>query len=206
MFHLCSKFGENGSTAEMKTVRLYDPAREPHGWMQIIKPSEFAVFATLADSGVPCDASGTPTTDRDAVCLIFGRLADAEAFCRERVLQLPQLQFDIFDADGRRKLPLMTVVHPSRAATREGSERNMRRNTVIAAVLLASGPVMIWFDWTYFDGVQVLPTIAGINAILIGARLVLLNAGHRSAERARRARVQHALADGRDDARREHAP
>jgi hypothetical protein len=66
----------------MQIVRLYDREREPQGWLQIIRPTEFAALATLADSRVVCDADGVPTSIEDANCVIFETLPDAEAFCR----------------------------------------------------------------------------------------------------------------------------
>lgn len=177
----------------MQIVRLYDPAREPHGWMQIIRPTEFAVFATLADSGAVCDADGVATSSEDAVCIIFETLPEAETFCRERVERIPGLRFDILDAAGPSLPPLFTIVHPSRAEALDGSPRKRRRSKYAAIVLLVLGPPLIWFDWAFYDGVQVVPTMLGINMILIGARLLMMNFGHASAERKRRERVDQAL-------------
>jgi hypothetical protein len=180
----------------MQTVRLYDRAREPHGWMQIIRPTEFAAFATLADSGAVCDADGVATTSEDASCVIFATLSEAEAFCRERVARVPELRFDILDAAGLRRPPLLTIVHPSRSDALDGSGTKKRRNTYLAIALLAIGPPLIWFDWTFHDGELVLPTIVGINAVLIAVRLFVMNAGHTSAERARNERVSQARGRG----------
>jgi hypothetical protein len=177
----------------IQIVRLYDRTREPPGWMQIIRPTEFAAFATLADSGAVCDADGVPTSIDDASCIIFEALPDAEAFCRERVTQMPSLRFDILDAAGRRLPPLVTVVHPSRSAALDGSPTKLRRNVYAATALFAVGPPLIWYDWAFHDGVLVMPTILGINALLIAVRLVIMNRGHISAERTRRERVAQAL-------------
>ena len=179
----------------MQIVPLYDRLREPQGWMQVIRPTEFAAFATLGDSGAICDADGVPQSSDEASCVIFDTLADAEAFCRDRVAQIPGLRFDIFDAAGQRRPPLFTIVHPSRAAALDGSPAKTRRNTRWAIALLAIGPPLIWFDWTFYDGVQVMPTILGINVMLIAVRLLLINVSHSSDERARRARVVQALGD-----------
>jgi hypothetical protein len=177
----------------MQIVRLYDRTREPQGWMQIIRPTEFAVFATLADSGAVCDADGVLTSTEDASCVIFETLPEAEAFCRERVAQIPSLRFDILDAAGLRRAPLFTIVHPSRAAALDGSPSKIRRNTYAAIALLVIGPPMIWYDWAYYDGVMVVPTIVGINALLIAVRLLIMNRSFISTERTRRDRVAQAL-------------
>ena len=163
--------------------------------MQIIRPTEFAAFATLADSGIVCDADGEPTNGEDDSCIIFETLPEAEAFCRERVAQIPRLRFEIMDAAGRHRPPLFTIVHPSRAAALEGSPGKIRRNRYAAVALLAVGPPLIWFDWAFYDGVMVVPTIVGINAVLIAVRLLIMNFSFASDERARRERVARALAD-----------
>jgi hypothetical protein len=176
----------------MQTIRLYDPTREPPGWMQVIQPHEFAAFATFADSGVVCDADGTPTNGDDDSCVTFDSFQAAEAFCRERVERLPRLRFDILDAAGLRRPPLLTVVHPSRAASMDGSPTRRRWNAYAAIGLFAIGPPLIWFDWTYYDGVMIMPTILGINALLIAIRLLVMNRGHVSAERTRTERIAQA--------------
>jgi hypothetical protein len=177
----------------MQIVRLYDPTREPHGWLQIIQPHQFAAFATLFDSGAVCDADGVPMSSEDASCVIFGTLPEAEAFCRERVARNAGLRFDILDAAGPGRAPLFTIVNASKAAILEQSPAKVRRNTRMAIVLLLVGPALIWFDWTYYEGVMVMPTIVGINAVLIAVRLFIMNGAHASAERARLERVSQAL-------------
>jgi hypothetical protein len=188
----------------MQIVRLYDRTREPHGWMQIIRPTEFAAFATLVDSGAVCDADGVPTSSEDASCLIFETLSDAEAFCRERVAQIPSLRFDILDSAGPSLPPLFTIVHPSRTSALDFSATKMRRYKYAAIALLAVGPPLIWFDWAFYDGVQVVPTMIGINAMLIGVRLLMMNYGRISAEGTRRERVSQAsrTAGGETEIRR----
>ena len=177
----------------MQIVRLYDPRREPKGWMQIIRPTEFAAFATLVDSATICDADGVPTSSDDASCIIFETLSEAEAFCRERVAQTPNLRFDILDPAGPSRPPLFTIVHPSHTEALDGSPAKLRRSTYGAIAALVAGPLLIWFDWTFHDGLLIMPTIVGINAVLLAARLLLMNYGHTSAERTRRERVAQAL-------------
>lgn len=176
----------------MQTVRLYDAPRTPQSWMQIIQPTEFAAFARLTDSGAVCDADGVPTSADEAVCIIFKTLPDAEAFCRERVLQIPALRFEIVDAAGPLRAPLFTIVHPSRTAALDGSGNKIRWSHYAAIAFLGIGPVLIWFDWKFYDGIMVMPTILGINLLLIAIRLLIMNASHRLSERDRRRRVDEA--------------
>lgn len=179
----------------MRVVRLYDPAREPQSWMQIIRPTEFAAFATRVDSGVACDAAGAATSADDATCMIFETLPAAEAFCRAQVDRHPNVRFEILDSAGRRRLPILTVVHTSHGETLDGTPKKMRWNRNMAAAMLVAGPTLIWFDWHFYDGLIILPTVVGINLVLIGARLLIMNRGHVAAERARQARVEQALQD-----------
>ena len=86
-------------------------------------------------------------------------------------------------------------VNANTAITLDGSPAKLRRNTRWAIALLVIGPPLIWFDWAFYDGVQVLPTILGINLILIAVRLLLMNVSHISDERARRERIAQALGD-----------
>ena len=160
--------------------------------MQIIRPSEFAAFPSLVDSGAACDADGVPTGADDAVCIIFATLPEAEAFCRERVARNPGLRFDIRDSGGHLRPPLFTIVHPSHAEELDASPSKIRWNTRLAIGLLIAAPLLFWWDWGWHGGNLIMPTIGGINALLIAARLLIMNYSHRSVERARRERVAEA--------------
>ena len=141
MVNLCRGYDEVRPDQSMQTVRLYDPAREPHGWRDIIHPTQFAAFASLGTSGATCDADGAPTSSDDAVCVIFDTLAEAEAFCRERVERMPDLRFEIRDATGHLNPPLFTIVHRSHAAAQDGSAEKIRANTRIATALIGRAHV-----------------------------------------------------------------
>jgi len=43
-------------------VRVYDASRQPRDWMDIIRPGQFALFASSHDGGDPCRADGVPTS------------------------------------------------------------------------------------------------------------------------------------------------
>jgi hypothetical protein len=160
--------------------------------MQIIRPTEFAAFATLVDSGAACDADGMLTNADDASCIIFATLDEAEAFCRERVAQLPGVRFDIRDSAGPLRPPILTIVHPSRAEKLDGSPSKIRLNARLAIALVIIAPLLFWWDWGWHGGNLIMPTIVGINALLIAARLLIMNYSHASFERARQARVDEA--------------
>ena len=175
----------------MDSLRVYDPDRRPPNWTDIIQPGQFVAFSKDINTGAPCDADGRPFDSPESLsCLIGESLAETEAFCRERVQLVPTLRFDVFDASGRASGPLLIVVHPSRVATLEGNPRSARINMWGAILLVATAPVLFWLDWWKYDGGLILPTILGINMLLIAARLIQLNVAHASAERSRRDRLQ----------------
>ena len=67
-----------------------------------------------------------------------------------------------------------------------------------AAIGLTIGALaLFWFDYRASGGMLILPTILGLNMILIAARLIQLNASHAHAERERRERLAQATASDR---------
>lgn len=172
----------------MRVVRVYDPSRQPRDWTDIIEPGQCVAFASLVDGGAPCDADGTPTTHEAATCIIVDSLAEADTFCHERVERHPAVRFDVFDAAGRSRPPLLTVVHPLHRHRLEGDPSRRRRHLIIAIALIAAAPVLFWIDWRS-GGAMVLPTVLGFNALLFAARLLQLNAAHAAAERRRLERM-----------------
>jgi len=46
----------------MQAVRIDDPARSPRGYMGIVRPGQFVVFAKDGTSGRPTDADGNAIT------------------------------------------------------------------------------------------------------------------------------------------------
>ena len=176
----------------MHPIRVHDAARRPRDWSGIVTPAQYVVFPSLLDGGAPCDATGVATGHEAAVCLLADSLPEAEAFCRAEAERHPAVRFDIFDANGRRHPPLITVVHPSRAGDVEGIARP--RLVLGAAVsLLLAAPVLFWADWWF--GLMGLPTLLGLNALVFAGRLLQLRAAVGGAERQRAERLRsHAAA------------
>jgi hypothetical protein len=173
----------------MQMVRVYDPERQPPNWTEIIRPGQFVAFASHLDTEAPCDPAGTPAPADASSCAIFDSLGEATAFTREAVQTAPSVRFDIFDSSGRSLPPLLTVVHPARVPTLDGNPTSARRNRIGALALVATAPILFWFDWARHDGLLILPTVLGLNMIIIAARLVQLNSAHASAARSRRERL-----------------
>jgi hypothetical protein len=176
----------------VQIVRLHDPSRRPAGWMDIIRPGQFAVFASDADSGGPRDLEGARLATADAVCAIVDTLEEARAVCDAAVALHPALRLDVFDAEGRARPPLLTVAHPQRAAALEHAPRQMRTRRIIGWSLIAFGVpqvVYAYLESANRDRDIVLPAFIGINMILFGGRLLWLNLALRETERAREARI-----------------
>ncbi len=179
----------------MEVLRLYDPGRRPPSWTEIVRPGQFVAFSKHVDSGGPCDAAGRPfASSGEIACLTFDELEEARGFCEDRVLHAPSVRFDVYDSAGRTNPPLLTIVHPSRVATLEGNPRGIRMRTRAAIALTIGAIALFWFDYSTSRGMLILPTILGINMIIIAARLIQLNASHRHAERERRERLAQAAA------------
>lgn len=175
----------------MQVLRLYDPARRPASWTDVIGREQFAAFAKDLATGAPCDGDGRPLADPDAAtCTVFDSLAHARSFCEDAVSRAPSIRFDIFDADGRANPPLLTVLHPERAAALDTSPRQLHRRRVVAWCLLLGGvPVMIFAYAVKDAGHAVFPGFIGLNMLLIGGRLLWFNLGVRETERLRQQRL-----------------
>jgi hypothetical protein len=180
-----------GTIGAVQLVRLHDPGRRPVSWTEIIRDGQFAVFAKDGASGVPCEADGSRLADPGAAtCAIFESIAEARAFCEAGVQAHPSLRFDVFDAAGRTQPPLLTIVHPDRAAAIETSPRQMRTRRVIAWLLILGGiPLIVFAYVSARERDIILPAFFGVNMILIGLRLLWMNLALRETERTRAERL-----------------
>ena len=175
----------------MIPLRLYDSARTPTSWTEIIRPDQCVAFAKTIDTGAPCDREGRPfPTIEDATCLVFDGLVEAEAYCREQVNRAPTVRFEIFDSTGRANAPLYVIVHPSKVARLEGNQRGMRLRTQAAILLLVIAAFSFWYNFHAGRGVQIFPTLLGINLVVVAARLLQLNGSYAHAERLRKKRIR----------------
>jgi hypothetical protein len=48
---------QSAITRSMSVLRVYDPARTPASWTEIIRPGQFVAFVKR-DTGAPCDERG----------------------------------------------------------------------------------------------------------------------------------------------------
>lgn len=184
----------------VEAVRIHDPQRHPASWTDIIKPGQFVAFAKDVDSGAACDADGRPFDDpARAICMIFPSLPEASAFCESAVARSPSLQLEVFDAAGRARSPLLTFVHPSRAAAMDTHPRVLGRRRLIAWLLIAAGIPLIVFAYVkHTERDIILPAFVGINMLIAAGRLLWFNLAVRETERTRHERVARARSETSD--------
>jgi len=179
-------------------VRLYDPRRKPSDWMEIIGPTQCAVFFQDRGSSAPLSSAGKPFAKReDATCLLFDRLDAAQQFCEAKVLSLPHVCCEILDAQGRAHPPLLVITHPDFHRDNDyGSTWSRRRKIIAVALILASAP-LFWLDWKHHGGL-ILPTFLAFNCILLAMRFLYwdLGARHREQERLKRLEAHRMLESG----------
>jgi hypothetical protein len=65
----------------------------------------------------------------------------------------------------------------------------MRLRTQAAIVLLLVATVSFWYNFRAGRGVQIFPTLLGINLVVVAARLLQLNGSYAHAERLRKKRL-----------------
>jgi hypothetical protein len=174
----------------VQELRIDDPARRPRSFADIVRPQQFVVFAKDSQSGLPCDAAGRTVDQAAATCLLFDSIAEARAFCEAAVERSPAMQLDVFDAEGRARPPLLTIVHPSSASALDSDPRAMHKRRVIAWWLIVAGtPFVAFAAWRYHDLEAIIPALVGFNLVFGGARLLWLNMGIRETERTRQERL-----------------
>lgn len=167
-------------------------------WTDVIRDGQFAAFAKIDASGGPCDVDGVRFAETDrATCALFDSLDEARSFCEAAVTRHPDVRFDVFDAAGRTRPPLLVILHPSRAAVLETSPRQVRRRRAIAWGLIAAALPLFAYAWLApRERDVILPIFFGINAIIFGGRLLWMNLALREIERERETRVIHATRGG----------
>jgi len=127
----------------------------------------------------------------DVTCAIAGSIEDARAFCEAAVQRHPAIRYDVFDAGGRVRPPLLTILHAGRAAALEHSPREMRKRQVIAWALIVMGiPLMAFAYVEIGERDIILPAFFGINMVIIGGRLLWMNLALRETERVREERLR----------------
>lgn len=179
-------------------IRLFDRRRDPPDWVDLLGPTQCAAFLKDRQSSVSLDADGKPYSNPEATaCFVFDRLDTAQQFCEAKVLALPHLRCEIYDAEGLAHPPLMVIVHPDERHREETGSFWSRRRKLIAMVLFLMAPALIWVDMRRANTI-VLPTFLAFTCILTGLRFLYWDFAlkHRERERLKRLEAHRRMERG----------
>ena len=155
----------------MQEIAIYDRSRKPSNWMDLIQPTQYAVFLRDAETGAEMISNGRYPEPGDVrSCLIFDSLAEAEQFCRQKVEQLPNLRCDLFDSHGRANPPVAVFVSPlyqHKLDSPAKAQRMMRWGLVGVAASLP----LFGLAWVH-RGEWWLAAFFGVQLLFFGLRLL----------------------------------
>jgi hypothetical protein len=152
-------------------VALYDPDRKPTSWMEVIQPTQYAVFLCDVETGAEMTSDGhylDPGMMRS--CLIFDSLEETEQYCRRKIEGIPNLRCEVFDSHGRANPPVATFVgqrYEDRLESQAKAERMMRW----AFLSLAASFPLFWYTWKT-RGEGWIASFFGVQLVLVGLRLL----------------------------------
>src|SRR5215212_9931592 len=99
----------------MTKLRLNDRTRRPPEWTGHLSATQVAVFLRDIRTEVELDPQGNSVSrETPPSCYVFDSMEDAEAFCREKVEQIPRMSCEIYDRRGK-IYPLRTFTHTTHA-------------------------------------------------------------------------------------------
>lgn len=169
----------------VRELRLYDRRRRPPEWLPHLGSGEYAAFFSDVTTDVPLDGEGEHFRSNDAItCLVFENLSEARRYALALVDRRTRVRVRIFDAAGCANPPALVVEHPSVAARRETSPRNVKLAIVASTVLVAGAGLLLRFDYQN-HWVLIYPTIIALNLALAAARIVQWVFSARETQRAR---------------------
>jgi hypothetical protein len=167
-------------------VRLFDPRRRPPNWIDLMRPTQCAVFLRDRSSSASLARHGRPYSNvTDINCIVFDTLEAAQRFCESRVLALPHVRCEIYNAEGLAQPPLEVIIHPDHQSKEESGSVSSRRRQVAAVGLLLASPLLFWIGMRFSD--ELTPFLAA-NCIILAMRFLYWDFGlkHRERERHRR--------------------
>jgi hypothetical protein len=149
----------------MTWTRLYDPARTPDHWTQIISQGEYAVFILAAGNRMPRDREGRPFSSGGESVAICADFDDAVDFADTIVARHPELCAEIYDHEGKSGEPLRVVYEPSVRGKYEGRPY-AKRETAWGLAIISCGIAFVIFD--------VRQSLAWMWGYIIGAKLIII--------------------------------
>ncbi len=164
-------------------VKLFDPNRRPSDWTGLLSNAQVAVFFSDSKSGTEIDCEGLLVLSEGS-CYVFAGCEEAERFCQELVLRIPNARCEIFDKRGRAVEALAEIVHPSAPKNKETDPRRAKLFIAIAIVLTLSCIPLVYLDWVHEEQL-IWPTFIAINFFGLSMRLAYWGMGvlHRNKKR-----------------------
>ena len=154
----------------MQEVLLYDRGRKPANWMELIRPGQYAAFLSDVETGAIRTGAGLPLAAGVAPsCLIFDSLTEASEYCRQRVVDMPNLKCEVFDSHGRVNPPVATFVNPAHQHKLDSPEKYARMMRWGVVAIIASLP-FFWIAWARREAW--LAIFFGIQVVVLGLRLL----------------------------------
>jgi hypothetical protein len=180
-------------------IRLFDPRRDLRDWTDIIRPTQCAVFLKDRATTTSLTQEGKSYASAlDTTCFLFDQIEEARQFCEAKVLALPHLRCEIYDAEGLAHPPLLVILHPDFQHQEDSGSFWSRRRKLIALVLLLMAPPLIWLDMRRSNEL-ILPTFLAFNCILLAMRFLYWDFGVKHRERERQRRIEaHRLKERAD--------
>jgi hypothetical protein len=144
-------------------LKVYDPARTPAHWLEIIRSGEYCVFIVGAADHIPRDYAGRPFKDGEAYVQIASDLAEALRFADGVVARHPELCCEIYGDEGKSGEPLRTIYNDAERGKYEGLPL-ARREALTGSSIVTVGLLLIVYDakrdltwlWGYIIGLKLL--------------------------------------------------
>ena len=161
-------------------IRLFDPRRDPQDWVDLMRPTDCAVFLKDRITSAPVDENA---------CIVFDGVDAAQRFCEARVAALPHLRGEIYDAQGLARPPLLLVVHPDVQRQEQGGSHWSRRRKLLAGACVLISLPLFWFGVHSSSSSDVAIFLA-INCVFVALRFLYWDVGTRHRERETRKRLE----------------
>lgn len=153
----------------MREILVYDHSRVPASWMELIRPGEYAVFLSDAESCAPLTSDGLAVGPiAKCRCLLFESFAEAEAYSREAVQKFRRMKCTVFDSTGRANHPLAVFVNPEFAHVLDTKERAVHLMKW-SIPFFAASVLLIGYAWW---SSRWEPIFFSVSALTIGLRIL----------------------------------
>ena len=171
-------------------IRLYDPRRDPRNWIDLMRPSDCAVFLKNRATSTACGPDGQPyATPNDVTCIVFPKLENARLFCEAKVQELPHVRCEIYDAEGLAHPPLLVILHKDFQNQDDAGSVWSRRRKLIAGLLILAAVPLLWRGVRDSSSSDVLIFLA-INCVVAALRFLYWDFGMKQKEKGRRQRIE----------------